>query len=70
LVHIPASRRDELLLNQRLGIAPPTAPVSPAPKEILDILRSGTLSSSEVEAMDTLFPAFNGRACDLFREDL
>jgi hypothetical protein len=69
LAHIPASRRGEVLLNQRLGIAPPTAPVSPAPKGILDALRSGTLSSSQVEALDALFPAYNGRACDLFRED-
>jgi hypothetical protein len=69
LTHIPASRRDEVLLNQRLGIAPPTAPVSPAPKGILDVLRSGTLSSSQVEALDALFPAYNGHACDLFRED-
>jgi hypothetical protein len=69
LAHILASRRGEVLLNQRLGIAPPTTPVSPAPKGIFDVLRFGTLSSSEVEAMDVLFPAFNGRACDLFRED-
>jgi hypothetical protein len=60
LTYIPAFRRDEVLLNQRLGIAPPTAPVSPAPKGILDSLRSGTLSSSQVEALDVLFPAYNG----------
>jgi hypothetical protein len=69
LAHIPAFRQGEVLLNQRLGIAPPTAPVSPAPKGILDVLCSRTLSSSEVEAMDAMFPVFNGRACDLFRED-
>jgi hypothetical protein len=69
LAHIPAFRRGEILLNQRLGIAPPTAQVSPAPKGILDVLRSETLSSSEVEAMDALFLAFNGCACDLFWED-
>jgi hypothetical protein len=69
LTHIPASRRGEVLLNQRLGISPPTAPVSPAPKGILDALHSGTLSSSQVEALDALFPAYNGHACDLFRED-
>ena len=32
-------------------------------------MRAGTLSSSEVEALDALFPVFNGRACELFRED-
>ena len=69
LAHIPASRRGEVLLNKRLGIASPTAPVSPAPRGILDALRSGTLSASEVEALDALFPAFKGRACELFQED-
>jgi hypothetical protein len=69
LAHILASRQGEVLLNQRLGILPLTAPVSSAPKGILDALRSGTLSSSQVEALDALFPAYNGRACDLFRED-
>jgi hypothetical protein len=68
LAHIPASRRGEVLLEQRLGIAPPAATASPAPKGILDALRSGTLSSSQVEALDALFPAFNGRACKLFVE--
>jgi hypothetical protein len=68
LAHISASRRGEVLLEQRLGIAPPTATVSPAPKGILDVLRSGTLSSSQVEALGVLFPAFNGRACELFVE--
>jgi hypothetical protein len=42
---------------------------SPAPKGILDDLRSETLSSSRVVALDALFPAFNGRACMLFMED-
>jgi hypothetical protein len=69
LAHIPASQRGEVLLKQRLGIAPPDATASPAPKGILDDLRSGTLSSSQVEAFDALFPAFNGRACMLFMED-
>jgi hypothetical protein len=69
LSHILASRRGEALLNQRLGITPPIAPVSPVPKGILDSLCSRTLSSSQVEALDALFPAYNGRACDLFRED-
>jgi hypothetical protein len=68
VAHIPASRRCEILLEQRLGIAPPAATVSPAPKGILDALHSGTLSSSQVKALDALFPAFNGRACELFVE--
>jgi hypothetical protein len=68
LAHIPASPRGEVLLEQRLGIVPPAATVSPAPKGILDALRSGILSSSLVEALDALFPAFNGRACELFVE--
>ena len=69
LAHIPASRRGEVLLNKRLGIAPPTAPVSPVSRGILDALRSGTLSASEVEALDALFPAFNGRMRELFQGD-
>jgi hypothetical protein len=46
LAHILASRRGEVLLNQRLGIVPPTALVSPAPKGILDALHFGTLPLS------------------------
>jgi hypothetical protein len=69
LAHIPASPRGEVLLKQRLGIAPPAAMVSPAPKGILDALRSGALSSSQVDALDALFPVVNGRACELFMED-
>jgi hypothetical protein len=53
----------------RLGIAPPTAPDSPAPRGIPDALCTRTLSSSEVEGLDARFPAFNGRARELFRED-
>jgi hypothetical protein len=69
LAYIPTSRRGEVLLNQRLGIVLPTAPVSPASKGILDALRSRTLSSSEVDAMDVLFPAFKGRMCEFFLGD-
>jgi len=69
LAHIPASKRGEVLLNRRLGNAPPTATDSPAPRGILDALRTGTLSSSEVEGLDALFPVFNGRASELFRDD-
>lgn len=69
LTHIPASQRGAVLLEQRFGIAPPAGPVSAAPRGILDALRSGTLSSSQVEALDAAFPAFNGRAWELFVED-
>jgi len=69
LAHIPAFKQGEVLLNKRLGIALPTAPVLPPPTGILDALRSGTLSSSEVEGLATLFPVFNGRVCELFRKD-
>jgi hypothetical protein len=69
LAHIPASRWGEVLLKQRLEIASPAATVSPASKEILDALRSGALSSSQVDTLDALFPTVNGRACKLFMED-
>ena len=62
LAHIPASKRGEVLLNRRLGIAPPTSPDSPVPRGIFDALRTRTLSSSEVEGLDALFPALNGHA--------
>jgi len=45
----------EVLLNRRLGIAPPTASNSLVPREILDALRTGTLLSSEVEGLNALF---------------
>ena len=41
LEHIPAFKRGEVLLNRQLGIAPPTAPDSPAPRGILDALHTG-----------------------------
>ena len=55
---------------QRLGIVSPPAPVSPAPKGILDTLRSGTLSSTQVEALDALFLVFKKCVRELFVEDL
>ena len=64
LAHISASKRGEVLLNKRLGFAAPTALVSSASRGILDALRSETLSSSEVEALDALFPVFNGHKCE------
>jgi hypothetical protein len=41
-----------------------------ATRGILDAMCSGTLSSSEVEGLDTLFQMFNGHACELLWEDL
>lgn len=67
LAHILASKRSEVLLNKWLEIAPPTASVSPMVRGILDTLCVGSLSSSEVEALDALFPAFNRQTCGLFR---
>jgi hypothetical protein len=69
LAYIPTSKLGAVLLEQRFGKAPPANPGSPAPKSILDALRSGTLSSSQMEALDVAFPAFNGRAAELFIED-
>jgi hypothetical protein len=69
LAYIPTSKRGAVLFEQRFGKAPSANPGSPAPKSILDALRSGTLSSSQVKALDAMFPAFNGRAAELFIED-
>jgi hypothetical protein len=46
---------------QRLGFAPPGAPISPAFKRTYDDLFAGNLTSSEVEALDELFSATNAR---------
>jgi hypothetical protein len=61
LAHIPTFRQGEVLLMQRLGFAPPGAPISPSFKRIYDDLFAGNLTSSEVEALDELFPATNAR---------
>ena len=70
LAHIPFPKWGEVFLMQRLGIVSPPAPVSPAPKGILDTLRSGTLSSTQVEALDALFLVFKKCVRELFVEDL
>jgi hypothetical protein len=44
---------------QRMGFAPPKAPVSSASKRAYDDLFTGKLTSSVVEALDALFPATN-----------
>jgi hypothetical protein len=69
LAYIPTSKRGAILLEQRFGKASPANLGSPTPKSILDALRSGTLSSSQVEALDVAFSAFNGRTAELFIED-
>jgi len=54
---------------QQMRIAPPAVLISSAPKGLLDTLCSGTLFSGRVEALDVLFPAFDGRTWELFIED-
>jgi hypothetical protein len=70
LAHILTAKRGEVLLMQRMGIAPPAAPVSTTSKATYDAIFTGNLSSSQVEALDELFPASNCRAArTLFAED-
>jgi hypothetical protein len=57
LSHIPTSRRGEVLLNMRMGIEPPPAPVSPAHKSLREAIRTGNLTSSQIDALDGYFPA-------------
>ena len=59
LAHIPISKQGEVLLMQRMGVAPPAATISSASKRTYDDLFTGNLTSSEVEALDVLFPATN-----------
>jgi hypothetical protein len=68
LAHIPASKRGEVLLKQRLGIAPPAALTLSASKVTFDAIHTGDLTSSQVDALDALFLAFNGAARELFVE--
>ena len=53
--HIPTSKRGEVLLMKRMGIAPLAAPVSSASKGAYDAIFPGNLTSSQVEALDELF---------------
>ncbi|KAG0536683.1 hypothetical protein BDA96_03G084900 [Sorghum bicolor] len=55
LAHIPASKRGEALLKQRLGIVLLAALISPMPKVTLNNIRSGNLTLSQVDALDTLW---------------
>jgi hypothetical protein len=57
LSHIPTSRRGEVLLNMRMGIELPAAPVSPAPKSLCEAILTGNLTSSQIDALDGYFPA-------------
>jgi hypothetical protein len=68
LAHIPTARWGEVLM-QRMGIAPPATPVSTTSKATYDAVFTGNLSSSQVEALDELFPAANCKAArTLFAE--
>ena len=55
LSHVPTSKRGEVLLMKRMGIAPLAAPVSSASKGAYDAIFPGNLISSQVEALDELF---------------
>jgi hypothetical protein len=57
LSHIPTSRRGEVLLNMRMGIEPPAAPISPAPKSLREAILTVNLTSSQIDALDGYFPA-------------
>jgi hypothetical protein len=50
-----------MLLMQRMGFASLAVPVSVASKREYDDSFAGNLTSNEVEALDTLFPAINAR---------
>jgi len=62
LSHIPTSKRGEVVLMKRMGIAPLAAPVSSASKGAYDAIFLGNLTSSQVEALDELFLATNTKA--------
>ena len=59
LAHIPISKRGEVLLMRRMGFAPPAGPISSASKRAYDDFFARNWTSSEVEALDVLFPATN-----------
>jgi hypothetical protein len=55
---------------QRMGFALPAAPVSFTSKRAYNDLFARNLTSTEVEALDTLFPATNARTSRrLFSDD-
>ena len=57
LAHILTSKRGEVLLMRRMGFAPPAGPISSASKRAYDDFFARNWTSSEVEALDELFPA-------------
>jgi hypothetical protein len=62
LGHIPASKHGEMLLMQRIGVIPPQTLPSAASKQSFDSFFKGNISSSDVEALDVLFPAVSTKA--------
>ena len=62
LAHIPASKRGEMLLMQRMGVPPPPAPVTPASKRALEAIFTDNLTETQIVALDELFPAANCKA--------
>ena len=46
---------------RRMGFAPPAGPISSASKRAYDDFFARNLTSSEVEALDVLFPVTNAR---------
>ena len=59
LAHILTSKRGEVLLMRRMGFAPPAGPISSASKRAYDDFFARNWTSSEVEALDAMFPASN-----------
>lgn len=62
LAHVPALKRGEVLLMQKLGIQPPPAPSTPATKRALEAIISDKLSDEQVAMLDLVFPAANYKA--------
>jgi ribosomal protein S6 len=61
LAHILTSKRGEVLLVHKMGIARLAAPVSSVSKGIYDAIFVGNLTPSHVAALDELFPVTNNR---------
>lgn len=62
LDHIPASKRGEVLLMKKMGVAPPAAPPFSVAKRSYKTYFKGPLDSNQVAALDELFPAVSNRA--------
>ena len=65
--HIPASKRDEVLLMKRMGILAPSAPIFSTDKRSYDSYFQVTLSEASIEALDELFPASRAMTCGTAR---